>query len=544
MIERVVENWLNSASERSFQLPFCYILQNQGHKILHLTRHRPMEFGKDVITIDSEGNYHAYQLKQGFINQRIWTEIFPQLAQLCYKNLAHPHVPKDSTYIPYLVTNGGIDEEVYRGIDDFNEGLEAAGRPALKILKYDDLYTDFLTLGAKLWPTELADYKKLIEFTLFDGDTNFPTEKFISLLESQLELSTGEIDEIKNLPSAKRQVTSSALLTSYCTSSFLERENHVAVIEAWVIYMAQVNALILKLDLDKKEFEEVFNIAKQIIFQNLQNLTDELEQRKDLFEGNIIFDLPFYGYRATRVIGLISVLFLWIKLNGDDREQLDRVSKLIKKYLHECRIISEAHLPYFLSIYWAMRKYDSSQRPVGFLKMIIETIIDTSRKGFGLANPYYKEKDLMPIHLQNILKIEIDQSISLGVEPLDDSFEYTSFYLNGLVHIFARLNYKQEMRFLWPSVTHFRFKHFQFEEQWHFFKWRNKDVGKEKSYLPNFTQSWKEMREIATNHDEDQIPMPIINDPIFGLLFLLFYPHRVNPDLTKFLDSELRINLN
>lgn len=544
MIERVVENWLNNASERSFQLPFCYILQNQGHKILHLTRHRPMEFGKDVITIDSDGNYHAYQLKQGFINQRIWTEIFPQLTQLCYKNLAHPHVPKDSTYTPYLVTNGGIDEEVYRGIEDFNEGLEAAGRPLLKILKYDDLYTDFLTLGAKLWPTELADYKKLIEFTLFDGEANFPTEKFISLLESQLELSSEEIGDVKNLPSAKRQVTSSALLTSYCTTSYLEKENHAAIIEAWVIYLSQVNALLLKLELEKKDFEEVFNIARQIVFQSLENLADEVEQREDLFEGNIIFDVPFYGYRATRIVGLISVLFLWIKLENNDKEQLDRVSKLIEKFLHECRIISETHIPYFLSVYWAMRKYDATQKPVGFIKMIIDTIVGASKNGFGLANPYYKEKDLMPIHLQNILKSEIDEAISLGVEPLDDSFEYTSFYLDGLVQIFARLNYKQEMRFLWPGVTRFNFKYFQVEEHWHFFKWRNKNVGKEKSYLPNLTQSWHELRDKASNYDEDQIPKALINDPIFALLFLLHFPHRVNTDLIKFLDTELRLNIN
>lgn len=544
MIERVVENWLNNASERSFQLPFCYILQNNGHKILHMTRHRPLEFGKDIITIDTNGGYHAYQLKQGFINQRIWTEIFSQLTQLCYKNLAHPHVPKDSIYTPYLVTNGGIDEEVYRGIEDFNEGLKAAGRPSLQIIKYDDLYSEFLTLGAKLWPTELADYKKLIEFTLFDGEDIFPTEKFVSLLESQLELSSGEIGEIKNLPSAKRHITSSAILASYCASNYLEKDNHVAVIEIWIIYLAQVNALILKLKLNKKEFEEVFSIAMEIIYQTLQNLTDELEERKDLFEGDIIFDLPFYGYRATRVVGLVAVLFLWIKITTDDQEQLERISKIIEKYLSQCRLLTESHLPYFLAIYWAMRKYDSTQKPVEFLKMIIDTIIGVSKKGLGLANPYYRENDLMPLHLQSILRTEIHPGISFGIEPMDDNFKYTSFYLSGIIQIFVRLNYKQAMRFLWPSVTRFSFKYFQVEKEWHFFKWKNKDVGKEKSSLPNLTQSWEELRRAASNYDENQIPNLLEINPIFSLLFLIYFPHRVNPDFLKYLDSALRLKIN
>src|SRR6056297_2969826 len=120
MLERIVENWLTNASERSFQLPFCYTLQNKNHRILHLTRHRPIEFGKDVITIDENHDYHAYQLKQGNITQRVFTELLPQLNQLCYLNLAHPHIPKDAIYTPYLVTNGKIDEEVYRQLEDLN----------------------------------------------------------------------------------------------------------------------------------------------------------------------------------------------------------------------------------------------------------------------------------------------------------------------------------------------------------------------------------------------------------------------------------------
>ena len=32
MIERLLENWLNRANERSFQYPFCYWLASQGLK--------------------------------------------------------------------------------------------------------------------------------------------------------------------------------------------------------------------------------------------------------------------------------------------------------------------------------------------------------------------------------------------------------------------------------------------------------------------------------------------------------------------------------
>ena len=55
MLERVIENWLDKATERSFQQPYCYILSADGHTIIHSTRHSAMELGKDIITINRHG---------------------------------------------------------------------------------------------------------------------------------------------------------------------------------------------------------------------------------------------------------------------------------------------------------------------------------------------------------------------------------------------------------------------------------------------------------------------------------------------------------
>lgn len=458
MIERVIENWLTNASERSFQLPFCYVLENKGHKILHLTRHRPIEFGKDVITLDSKGHYHAFQLKKGNITQNGFNKLIEQLRQLCYLNLSHPSVPKGATYKPYLVTNGNVDEEVYRALEDFNSGLIAANRQKLQILKFDDLYSDFINLGSKLWPSELIDYKTIIEFSIQNGKSNFPIKKFISLLESQLELSTSEIKSIKNLPSAKRSITSSAILTSLCVTNYLENDNHVAIVECWVVYISQIMALIKKLDLEENDFKEEIELGKTIIYQSLVNLSDEIEERDDLFEGNIIYDRPFYNDRATKIVGLLSTLYLW-SLQFDDSEVISKnVSLSIKKFLPDTRLISESQIPFFLSVYWFLRRIDATEHPVRYLKMIIDSIIASSKDGQGLPNPYYKVQDLIPIIIQNELQKEINPSMSLGADPIDDHFKYDSFYLEGLVHLYVRYNYKQEMKFTWSKITRFRFK--------------------------------------------------------------------------------------
>ena len=72
VIERVIENWLTSANERSYHIPFCQLLAAEGEPVIHVSPHGPFEQGKDVITIDKKGKLRAYQLKQGDIGLAEW----------------------------------------------------------------------------------------------------------------------------------------------------------------------------------------------------------------------------------------------------------------------------------------------------------------------------------------------------------------------------------------------------------------------------------------------------------------------------------------
>ena len=62
MIEKLLENWLDSASERSYQAVFVQMLSAQGYRVVHSTRHTALEYGKDVLAIDQDGNGCAFQV--------------------------------------------------------------------------------------------------------------------------------------------------------------------------------------------------------------------------------------------------------------------------------------------------------------------------------------------------------------------------------------------------------------------------------------------------------------------------------------------------
>ena len=126
MIERLLENWLTRANERSFQIPFCHWLAYKGHTVVHMSRHCAMEMGKDILAIDPEGIPCAYQLKGveggGRITLSKWRDdLSKQLHPLVHRKIVHPSIP-DRPHRSFIVINGELDEEVARDIDDFNRG--------------------------------------------------------------------------------------------------------------------------------------------------------------------------------------------------------------------------------------------------------------------------------------------------------------------------------------------------------------------------------------------------------------------------------------
>ena len=133
VIERLLENWLNRANERSFQYPFCYWLASEGYRVVHLSRHCGMEIGKDVLAIDPHGVPCAYQLKGvsgGKLSQSRWrSEVLAQVQPLLNTIIVHPSISPSVPHRSFLVINGEMEEEVFYEIENLNRCQERDGYP-------------------------------------------------------------------------------------------------------------------------------------------------------------------------------------------------------------------------------------------------------------------------------------------------------------------------------------------------------------------------------------------------------------------------------
>jgi hypothetical protein len=136
VLERVIENWLASVSERSFEIPFQQLLALDGYTVIHKAfPHGPMEQGKDLLAINADGLPCAYQLKSGNLTLREWrTDIQGQIYDLLDVAIQHPSIPKTPTHQSYLVTTGCLDDTLRQTIDAFNDGRRRQGKSELNVI--------------------------------------------------------------------------------------------------------------------------------------------------------------------------------------------------------------------------------------------------------------------------------------------------------------------------------------------------------------------------------------------------------------------------
>ena len=536
MLERVIENWLDKATERMFQHPYCYMLSAEGHTIIHLTRHCGMEMGKDIITIAPDGTPCAFQLKTGNISLAKWDkEVSSQTDALVTRHINHSSVVSSKHHRSYLVTNGNIVEEVNRAIDDRNRAWAKQGLPDfhLQTRVQGHLIKQAKELRIDLWPKELTDIKTLLEMFLENGQGVLPKEKLVSLFESTFPLKLPDSENKPSKTHCARVIASAAILCAIATSSFSNEKNHVAEIEAWVLYISYVLALAERWELSAKAYENEFEIATHSIYNSLANLCDEIKERKEFIEGDPLADSYIYDFRVTWLLGLMSIYALWRASTDEPKDDVDDfLCEFCKEKQAKLDLWGEAAIPQWLAFLWYSPKISATRKPDDILDYLISEICEQNGpKGGGfLASPYYEADDILP------------EMLGVAEEPLMDSFSGQSYTLEGLIHLYVRGNSmqsKQSMKSLWPDVTRLMYQSFEPENFCDFYRWRNQE-GKNWAVSPQHTQEWEELRAIASESDGMCIPPSIKKHPILLLLFLCVYPHRMNAEILRWLDTQMK----
>lgn len=528
MIERLLENWLDSASERSYQPVFVQMLSARGYRVVHSTRHTALEYGKDILAIDSSGCGCAFQLKGhpggklGLSEFRDHTQ--QQLVQLMTQAVVFPGFP-DGPHKSFLVCNGYFDEEVQRAVDDLNRMHYLS---KVELISRGELLSWCKEYGASLWPSELRDTRLLLELFLSDPKNILPTVKLSQLLGKILAINSNDA-EINTAPEFYRAVTSSALLTGIAISGFAEAENHYAVISAWTLFAVSTIAAG-----EKHGFKitgaalETLNLAETAILDELAQLWNEVVGRDHLIEGSAFSDSELYNWRYILLLGLLSCLAFYDEnnmcLNEESRTKLKEW--LIKRHKN-IRIWGEGAIASLVPWLVWLRKNDSTERPDYEIANLTKAVITMNQPNSPspLVNPYY--------NYEEIVRYALKLNPGILPSPLDqESFKGNSFVAEPLFHLLVRTNLKRTCKELWPDFT--RITHLVCLPD---YGWQYCTIeissGPNQSKIYPSTYKWDDLRVDVIQPRKVMIPQELCKRPFLLVLWWQVVPYRYTTDSNK-----------
>ena len=537
MLRRLLESWLDSASERAYQTAFCQMLSAQGHTIVHSTRHSQLEFGKDVLSIAPDGTPCAYQLKGNpgsRLTLRQFGEIQNQIVQLVTQPIVFPGLPIRA-HKTYLVTNGVVDEEAQKALDELNRGFLSAqvlGKPT-EIISRGHLIKWANDLGTCLWPSELEDVNHLLQLLVTQGDEIFPTQLLNDLLIPLLLLGTDQ----RVPPTAnelRRRITSAGILTAVSLRNFSLKQNYWAIISAWVMYATYVIGSCERFQKSyNRNAKDSVEIALDVICLSLSQLCDELQDRRHLVEGNALVDSFTYKGRYTLLVALMSIYWFWSEEKGwSNDKHRDFIDTFIPRAQNKLYLWGEGAVPQLLLHLWYLRATDSSNIPdlllASSLGQIIRLSIDD--KSNGLPNPYYTFEDVTRHILRGFLALKEDPFHG-------DSFRYSSYFALSLMQLLVRTNLKQTCKSIWPSFSKMNLKYFLPFKDWMFCLKQAPD-GKEITDQPKLTKEWNELVNESRDVSGAGIPKALKENRFLFFLFILLFPYRATPSAVRYLGKQ------
>jgi len=523
VIARVVENWLDSAGERAgYEIPFCQALFAQGHKILFRSTHGQLEQGKDVITVDQKGEYHAYQLKAGDLTLAGWRDIRGEVEELVGLPLQHPDIPDGAPFRAYLVVSGVLRDPARKTIKDWKEEWVRQGRRPLELLDRHGLMRLLLDTHGDTLITAPADFERFLRLYLTDKKDVLDRREFATFVESSLPLDS----ELKRTD-LRRALASTAALASYVLHGYAREQNHHPVVEGWLIVAAYLMAMVERYPLYFQACRASIDLCLAAWEAAAESLAREALDSPRWIEGDFIPDYSARGWRTTMLLAHLCSFALYRRAT---HRPLDDEAAILDRLLHELKnawFWGESAGPHWYSILlflWLHGQEEQSCQWSGGLARTIAQVNGTRSGGLGIPDVYVQPESLLKM-------------IHLGETPFAprETFRGRSFLLPILVEFLARRGRKRLLTLLWHDLCEVDRAEFVLDRKLDFYRWQAKTGSLD-------TRRWRHPErwtDLVTKANEPVAQDLLLTREFVPLLmpFFLVYPHRFTSRMARLIET-------
>lgn len=527
MLERIVENWLTSASERTFEVPFTQLLASEGHQVLQGPVHHAFEQGKDIITLNDDGELCAHQLKNGGGQLRLGElrEHQDQLTTLSRSAVSIPALPENrQPDRVFFVTNRTLTPPARDLVQQLSEANRGLDYPGIELVEKDSLLGRFVAGHGDYFPSEPEDISSFLQLFLSDGKGELRAEPLLQFLEHLLPFE----DEDVSVAECERAAAAAALFTAYALAPWTRRENHLEIARGWLFLASQILRLAATHDVEADAWEDSYNLAYQAARVSLQDLLEEAADREDLVVPGITESLV-YGVRALRVCGACAALLLSEELAGHDHSLRADVRTLLNRECLFMGTMGEAGAPLVFLVAWAFGELGNYALPVSLISGWASDLVRGNHPSSeeGIPDPYHSVREVQ------LARLTSDHTF------LDEEqFTGKSYTFHIAVEWLARRLFRQTASSLWPGATRI-----DQMEHWPrvpdgFFRYRDPNAQLQMGRFPVPT-SWSELISAANKTNRNHIPDLLWERPELLPLLLLVFPHRFTSSYAGALDHLL-----
>lgn len=525
MNERLVEDWLIKASERSYQTPFAQALLAEGMQVLRVG-HGSHEHGKDIIAIDKNGKVHAYQLKDGDFNLSDFGKELAQITSLVEAQVEHPAISGHPPHQPWLVISGQTSMPVEDRIRTHNINWKKRRYKPLRTINGPQLLEKFNKMAADFWPQKPEDSRSLLSLYLVDGKCSLDKTAFAKLIAGIVPLE-GDFNKADLI----RKLSAVNLFTNYALSSFYSAKNHWEILQGWVIAAAHIAWAADKAKLSAVTWRPTFRLAVDAALKALEDLTDEALQSKALHSKGFELD-TLTASRCTICAGALAVRVLIARKYGYQWHQKLLAKETMERLFSKERLFlwGESAVPFFLVTMWAL----DNLRCDLFSDRILLSVLS------GVANQngrHWMPKLPAPYDSADEANSKFLRRLFHGEKALELQSR-ASYTLESLVTLTAGRMWRNALASIWPQITEISLIRLVPDNPRDLLLWHwGHERGKEQDRLFGAPQSWRDLQIESRRNEDDSLPDVIKDEFDFALLFALCFPHRLNKGLVKFFEN-------
>lgn len=393
LLRSVLENYVDTLTEREFDVPLLCLLLYSGFYDIHYL-HGMFEFGKDFIAKKNENGIatqYVFQSKAGNIDLNGWRDLQAQINEMRINYLAHPNYDKSLPLAAIAVVTGRL-----------------IGGAALSAQQYNEYCISRSEVGFTVWDKDI-----LIEMILETDPVICKQPKNGEFLEiiGILSKGNGTFNELEKYSRNWMKVDTVGLINKDCLGILLEssllchellKRNRVTL-ACYTTLMALRAIMFAIHNTDKMPdwADQILHLTK-INFMKLANrLKDsmvlfmpspKLYEHMKGFSGFITY--PILCQQTIEILGLLALLQYKTGELSDASDTTDLVETIIKCNPGCSHLISDKFaislIPPVLSL-WIFKRTDTCKT---FLYDVGKWLCDRYEDSeFGLASPESDEQE-------------------------------------------------------------------------------------------------------------------------------------------------------